>query len=208
MLQIVIYHPNKGKGVTLSEQPPCLPSSGADAIYSYENIPQKHWKKYTYASRFVDVVKTKTAKVIYYSMKAKCFLMENGPGADFEAAFYDGAKVNKSGQQVKIVDKSNNGWTTTVHISTDGANFSSSVKMIWDHYKSCLTHCLNIERTMEQMSLSTEEDSFPIIIGRRPVSSQRALQTSNKENMSPISAINVPVVSSIADEVTKMHMNQ
>jgi len=95
LLQIVIYHPNKGKGVPLSDQPPRLPPGGADAIYNYENIPEKHWKKYTYASRFVDVVKTKTAKVIYYSLKAKCFLMENCPDADFEVAFYEG-KLNKS----------------------------------------------------------------------------------------------------------------
>ncbi|CAL8133309.1 unnamed protein product [Orchesella dallaii] len=193
-LRIVIYHPNKGKGVTLSEQPPRLPAGGADAIYNYENIPQKHWKKYMYASRFVDIVKTKTAKVIYYSMKAKCFLMENGPNPDFEAAFYEGAKVNKSGGQVKIVDT--NGWTGNVHITTDAMSFTPSVKLLWDHYKSCLCHCLNIERTMEEMSLSTEqdEDVFPIIVGRRPVCTQRALQSLNKENMSPISAISVPVV--------------
>jgi len=100
--------------------------------------------------------------------------------------------MNKSGVHVKIVDI--NGWTSTVHVGSDGCNFSPSVKLLWDHFKSCLTHCLNIEATMEQMSLSTEEDVFPIIIGRRPPSSQRALQTSNKENMSPISAISVPVV--------------
>jgi polo-like kinase 4 len=41
----------------------------------------------------VNLVKAKTPKVTFYSDKAKCLLMENGPDADFEVCFYEGKKV-------------------------------------------------------------------------------------------------------------------
>lgn len=49
----MLYQPNRGKGVAVADVPPPLPSKGADAIYSYENLPSEYWKKYTYASRLV-----------------------------------------------------------------------------------------------------------------------------------------------------------
>lgn len=87
-LRIIIYKPENGKGTQPSSVPPPLPSNGTDNIFSFENLPEKHWKKYMYASQFVDVVKAKTPKVTNYTDKAKCLLMENLN--DFEAYFYDG----------------------------------------------------------------------------------------------------------------------
>lgn len=87
-LRIIIYEPEGGKGVLLAEEPASLPPQGADKIYGIENLPEKHWKKYAYAAKFVDLVRAKTPKVTYYTDKAKCFLMENL--TDFEACFYDG----------------------------------------------------------------------------------------------------------------------
>jgi len=87
----VVYHPSHhGRGVRIGSAPPPLPSEGADAIYSYETLPEKLWKKYTSASKFVSLVKSKTPKVTYYSGSGKCFLMENGPDPDFELCFYEG----------------------------------------------------------------------------------------------------------------------
>jgi len=85
-----VYHPSRGRGVVVGSVPPALPKEGVDGIYSYENIPEKLWKKYSSASKFVSLVKSKTPKVTYYSGSAKCFLMENGPDADFELCFYEG----------------------------------------------------------------------------------------------------------------------
>lgn len=87
-LRIVIFEPEKGRGIKPMDKPPPLPPQGADAIYSYENLPEKHWKKYLYAARFVDLVRAKTPKVTYYSPKAKFQLMENLK--DYETYFYDG----------------------------------------------------------------------------------------------------------------------
>lgn len=90
-LRIVIFEPENGKGCKPMDKPPPLPRQGADAIFSYENLPEKHWKKYMYAARFVDLVRAKTPKVTYYSPKTKFQLMENL--VDYEASFYDGKKI-------------------------------------------------------------------------------------------------------------------
>lgn len=89
-LRIVLYQPEGGKGVPPSSTPPPLPASGTDQIYGFENLPEKLWKKYVYAAKFVDLVKAKTPKITYYTDKAKCLLMENL--TDFEACFHEGKK--------------------------------------------------------------------------------------------------------------------
>lgn len=51
---------------------------------------EKYWKKYQYATKFVQLVKSKTPKVTLFTKFAKCMLMENTPNADLEVCFYDG----------------------------------------------------------------------------------------------------------------------
>ena len=48
---MVLYQPNGGKGAAVADMPVPLPSKGSDAMYSYENLPNEHWKKYVYAYR-------------------------------------------------------------------------------------------------------------------------------------------------------------
>uniref|UniRef100_A0A182MRM6 Serine/threonine-protein kinase PLK4 n=1 Tax=Anopheles culicifacies TaxID=139723 RepID=A0A182MRM6_9DIPT len=87
-LRFMLYQPDGNRGVPIKNEPPDLPSGGINCIYNYEEIPEKHWKKYVYAARFVNMVKAKTPKVTLYSDKAKCQLMETM--RDFEVIFYDG----------------------------------------------------------------------------------------------------------------------
>lgn len=58
-----------------------------NCLLSFE---EKYWKKYQYASKFVQLVKSKTPKVTLYTKYAKVMLMENSPNADLEVCFYDG----------------------------------------------------------------------------------------------------------------------
>ena len=89
VFQISIYQPNNGKGFPVADAPPSPPDDHS-TIYSYHELPSKYWKKYQYAAKFVQLVRTKTPKVTVYTKHAKCMLMENAPGSDFEACFYDG----------------------------------------------------------------------------------------------------------------------
>ncbi|XP_055530528.1 serine/threonine-protein kinase PLK4 isoform X2 [Wyeomyia smithii] len=166
-LRFVLYHPDGGKGAPVKDEPPDLPVGGADNIFSYENLPEKHWKKYLYAARFVQMVKAKTPKITYYSEKAKCQLMETLE--DFEAMFYSGTKIVKTSQEgIRIVD--NNGKTVT-----NSANLNPVLNMEYQHFQKTLEHCLSIDQTLSAIRTG---NTFPLIIGRRPAS---AALVSSKE---------------------------
>lgn len=60
------------------------------ACYTYHDLPSRYWKKYQYASQFVGLLRSRTAKVTLYTEQAKCVLMENTPNPDYEANFYNG----------------------------------------------------------------------------------------------------------------------
>lgn len=153
-------------GLKIQDCPPDLPVSGADSIYSYENLPSKHQRKYVYASRFIQLVRAKTPKITYYSPKGKCDLMENLE--NFELTFYNGEKIVRSSENnIKIFDCDGN----TVSMS----NENDAMRSLWQHYQQCFEHCKTLERTLS--SIHTEGDCFPIIVGRRPASAP-ALSTS------------------------------
>lgn len=89
-LRVVLYKPVTTE---VGSQPPPLPSRGADSIYSYENLPACHHRKYMYAYRFVQLVQAKTPKLTLYTQRSKCVFMENGPQPDCEVHFYNGVQV-------------------------------------------------------------------------------------------------------------------
>ena len=147
-----------------------MPENGADGIFSYENLPSKHWKKYIYAVRFVNLVKGKTPKITYYSVEAKCQLMESLD--DFEVCFYNGAKVTKSANdQVKMINE--NGCV----INIDDNILMGTAKNLYDHYEECQKHCQSVERSLN--GLNTNGSCFPIIIGRRPNQDVQGRESSN-----------------------------
>jgi hypothetical protein len=50
--QVIIYQPNSGKGFPVTDRPTSPPrDKGHFLEYDYQNLPQKYWKKYLYASR-------------------------------------------------------------------------------------------------------------------------------------------------------------
>ncbi|XP_058177593.1 serine/threonine-protein kinase PLK4 [Anopheles ziemanni] len=158
-LRFVLYHPGGSRGVPIKNEPPDLPLAGVDSIYSYENIPERHWKKYVYAARFVNMVKAKTPKITLYSEMAKCQLMETL--LDYEVVFYDGSKIvlNSNDQELKMFDK-----TGKVHRGSGAIQSEAFIK--YEHFQQTLEHCRTIERTLSCLSLGGK--TFPIIIGRRP----------------------------------------
>lgn len=143
--RIIMYQPNKGRGVKLQNTPPDIPQDGADHIYSYENLPEKHWKKYMYAHRFISMVRAKTPKVTFYSEHGKCQLMESLE--DFEMEVYKGGTVKKRKDGP---------------FEYSGSEHSNIIQ----HAEKCYEHCMKIEQILSLTSL--ECPCFPVIIGRRP----------------------------------------
>ena len=56
-------------------------------------IPEKYAKRYRYACKFVDVVRSKTPRITYQSPQAKCIFMDNSPISDFDVIFHAGSRI-------------------------------------------------------------------------------------------------------------------
>lgn len=183
-MRIILYQPNGGRGCPVGKSPPELPVLGADAIYSFETLPAKHWKKYLYASRFVDLVKAKTPKVTFYSTKAKCMLMENTPNPDIEVCFYEGGRIIRSeAEGFKLTNPSGNVVDLSPHKIE---SLSPSSRLMWDHYKECVEHCLLLEKSLSQVFGNTSNGintCFPVIVGRRPTNLSNSSALQDKENI-------------------------
>lgn len=65
--------------------PCCL--AEPDNMYPLETLPVRYWKSYDRASRVVEHVKKKMAKLSLYQPSATCTLMSNEPCADIEVLF-------------------------------------------------------------------------------------------------------------------------
>lgn len=170
-LRIIVYEPEGGKGVPPSSAPPPLPTLGTDQIFSFESLPESHWKKYSYAAKFVDLVRAKTPKVTYYTEKAKCLLMENL--TDFETCFHDGGKVTQSASEGVTMIDSTGGRLSLKNLS-ECSDLPAAFELMWNHAQEARNHCLLLERTLAQLP----GENFPIIVGRRP----NTLPMMGKEN--------------------------
>ncbi|XP_075163638.1 polo like kinase SAK [Haematobia irritans] len=170
-MSVIVYQPDPGRGLPISDQPPDLPSISTNHIFSYNTLPHKHHKKYAYAARFVELVKSKTPKITYYSSKAKFALMESLE--DYETSFYDGTKITKSSRDgLRIYDKH----------GREMAPGEADQTLI-GHQQACHDHCMAISKALESAEISDVHSSFPAIIGRRPTTDIQVQQlSSNKKS--------------------------
>uniref|UniRef100_A0A3P8U3K8 Serine/threonine-protein kinase PLK4 n=1 Tax=Amphiprion percula TaxID=161767 RepID=A0A3P8U3K8_AMPPE len=161
---VTIYQPNGGKGFPVLDCPPAPPED--ILICSYEDLPEKYWKKYQYASRFVQLVKSKTPKVTLYTKYAKVMLMENTPSADLEVCFYDGAKTHKTSELVRVVEKSGKSYTVKGEVGLSGLSPESRqyVELSDEGHSMCLA--LEAAITAEEQRSTNSVPFFPITIGR------------------------------------------
>ncbi|XP_028994578.1 serine/threonine-protein kinase PLK4 [Betta splendens] len=163
---VTIYQPNGGKGFPVLDCPPAPPED--ILICSYDDLPEKYWKKYQYASKFVQLVKSKTPKVTLYTKHAKVMLMENSPHADLEVCFYDGAKTHKTSELVRVVEKSGKSYTVKGEVGLSGLSPESRlyVELSDEGHSMCLA--LEAAITSEEQRSTKSVPFFPITIGRRP----------------------------------------
>uniref|UniRef100_A0A8C1VUB9 Serine/threonine-protein kinase PLK4 n=1 Tax=Cyprinus carpio TaxID=7962 RepID=A0A8C1VUB9_CYPCA len=165
-INVTVYQPNEGKGFPVLDHPPSPPED--ILICSYEDLPEKYWKKYQYATKFVQLVKSKTPKVTLYTKFAKCMLMENTPNADLEVCFYDGAKTHKTSEQVRVVEKNGKSYTVKGDVGLSG--LSPECRLYMELSEEGHRMCLSLEAaiTAEEQRSAKNTPFFPITIGRRP----------------------------------------
>ncbi|XP_058889807.1 serine/threonine-protein kinase PLK4-like [Acipenser ruthenus] len=163
---VTIYHPNEGRGFPLDDRPPSPPED--IFIYSFDDLPEKYWKKYQYATKFVQLVKSKTPKVTLYTKDAKSMLMENSPDADMEVCFYDGAKTHKTTDFLRVIEKTGKSYTLKGDVGLNGLSEESRayVELSNKAHRTCLA--LEAAITLEENRNEKNNPFFPIIVGRRP----------------------------------------
>ncbi|XP_015265835.1 PREDICTED: serine/threonine-protein kinase PLK4 [Gekko japonicus] len=162
---VTVYHPNEGKGFPLKDRPPPPPEDLN--IYSFDNLPEKYWKKYQYAAKFVQLVRSKTPKVTFYTRYAKCMLMENSPPADVEICFYDGAKIHKTAGVIRVIEKSGKAYTLK-----EESDLEKDVQIYVDHANEGHRICLAVESAVLAEERNESVPFFPIIVGRKPGNSE------------------------------------
>lgn len=162
---IMVYHPNEGRGFPLEDRPPSPPNDCC--IYNFDNLPEKYWKKYQYAAKFIQLVRSKTPKVTYYTKYAKCMLMENSPSADVEVCFYDGSKIHKTSDSIRVIEKCGKSYVVE---EEKVKSLNKNVKAYVDHANEGHHICLSLESAITTEEKKGEDVSFfPIIFGRRPI---------------------------------------
>uniref|UniRef100_A0A668ABE4 Serine/threonine-protein kinase PLK4 n=1 Tax=Myripristis murdjan TaxID=586833 RepID=A0A668ABE4_9TELE len=198
-LMVTIYQPNDGKGFPVLDCPPAPPED--ILICSYEDLPEKYWKKYQYASKFVQLVKSKTPKVTLYTKYAKCMLMENSPNADLEVCFYDGAKTHKTSELVRVVEKSGKSYTVKGDVGLSGLSPESRlyVELSDEGHNMCLS--LEAAIIAEEQRSAKNTPFFPITIGRRPANPDSLCSSSLPSQPVPADAASPPQHSQITPSV-------
>ncbi|KAJ3314741.1 hypothetical protein HDV04_005747 [Boothiomyces sp. JEL0838] len=145
----------------------------AKQSYTVSNLPSKFHKKLRYACRFVDLVRSKTPKIIFYSPQAKCTLMENKPTPDFDMNFFNQIRIHSSGSTKTLVIKipqnlisqyptqnaiiKEGSLIYQVELKSNDFNIDPYFKELFKHAQECLRHCMGIEQ-------ESTNAKYPIII--------------------------------------------
>ncbi|XP_021092134.1 serine/threonine-protein kinase PLK4 isoform X2 [Heterocephalus glaber] len=206
---ITVYYPNDERGFPLTDRPPS-PTNNISR-YSFDNLPEKYWKKYQYASRFVQLVRSKSPKITYFTKYAKCILMENSPDADFEVWFYDGAKIHKTEDFIQVIEKT--GKSYNLKHENEVNSLKEEIKIYMDHANEGHRICLALESVIsEEEKKSRSAPFFPIIVGRKPgcTHSPKALLASPMDPNSTLRdgpSLNKLVMSSAASPIQAPVLN-
>ncbi|XP_059174862.1 uncharacterized protein LOC131955002 [Physella acuta] len=142
----------------------CPVQSQPAKVYTYPYMPEKQWRKYQHAYRFVEAIKSRTPKVILVTERAKCKLMENLPCADFQAVFNDGVRVTLTESKISIVDK--DGSSLSFDAALVNNHVSSQTIDIVEFARKCHAQCLEIQKSV--VLLQARDPSrhlFPITVG-------------------------------------------
>ncbi|XP_054269227.1 serine/threonine-protein kinase PLK4-like [Macrosteles quadrilineatus] len=166
-LRVLVYCPDSDRGVIVGDVPPPVPTTGADAVYSYHSLPTQYHRPYETAARFVRLHQAQTPKVTLHSSLASCFLMENSPNNDFHVKFYTGYKLLKADINKGVIKLLDPDGKTKDLDENDLGYLSPQLQKMWDHFQQMLEHCLLVEKVLEQIS-THNSPCFPVTIGSKP----------------------------------------
>jgi hypothetical protein len=170
------------------------PSIRPSMTFEISNLPQKYFKKYRYASRFINMVRCKTPKVIFYSPQSKCMLMENGMNPDIECFFYTGKRISWSPVKGEVCFKdaesskkislaSLNIILSIPDLIALGSSFEASIP---DQFVGCWRHLLESYRLCCDVSLE-DVKQYPCIIKCESYKNRNSSKLESNSTACPVS---------------------
>ncbi|KAL7749100.1 hypothetical protein RI367_005505 [Sorochytrium milnesiophthora] len=180
-----------------------IDSNRALRTYSLSSLPDRYHKKYKYASTFVNLIRSKTPKIVFYSPQAKCILMENAPQADFEVQFYSGTRIvyltakntldikSEDGHLLQSIDMS--ALLPSQRSSHSGSGQTVTVppeyRELVRHTQDCLRQCLEIERSVKldpavRFPLTLKSSSTSLVSGNVLLQEQQQLSAARSNHPS------------------------
>jgi len=103
---------------------------------------------YEYVKNFIEVVKSKTPKVVVEEQNCTCMLMQNSPFPNFEANFRNGVRVTYQVGCEEFVINAASGFAIKVNPYQDLDHLDAQTKQVLDASMDGLKKCLSKERYM------------------------------------------------------------
>jgi len=137
--------------------------------YKYVTLPRTYYAKYDVAASFVTGLRKVTPKVTMHTREASCFLMENGPPANFEVRF--------TSSTVRITYHSSRNHITYERTSNEGGDDQQSFSYpLTSHQKKAFPLLQRFAELHEEVKeyVAEQENSqrsvkFPAVLGLKPL---------------------------------------
>eukprot|EP01022_Parablepharisma_sp_SALTPOND_P012070 TRINITY_DN1541_c0_g1_i1.p1 TRINITY_DN1541_c0_g1~~TRINITY_DN1541_c0_g1_i1.p1 ORF type:complete len:577 (-),score=55.72 TRINITY_DN1541_c0_g1_i1:5153-6883(-) len=130
--------------------------------YDLNDLPHKLYPAYKYAFDFVNILKSKTPKVVYKSSECKFLLMENEPCHSCELFMGDGTKVIHMISNPKVDIVTPDGRKIRISHMEDYEFLSPEIQKVIDTLFGAIRKCVEVE---DLCKLKGATVNFPIVIG-------------------------------------------
>ena len=145
-------------------------------VYTLDSLPPNHWKKYVYASKFINLIRDKTPKVIYHCNQTRSTFSDNLTSVNAKVSSLDYKGNHYVINKVTLMENNTIFEASVLNVSNNSefkVAFSPEVKekyseVLFQQMFDLYHECLSIESNMEQLSISSGNDYFPVTIGKRP----------------------------------------
>ncbi len=138
----------------------------SSSVHKYSDLPHNLHQKYNIMAKYVQCLREKTPKVTMHCADSTCHLMENEPGANFEARFHDsGLRMSYSPAREQTICEYEGGGERKVldgpiESLAEGAERYGPLDRFARLYQECKATAKDLER--REMSAK-----FPVVFGKK-----------------------------------------
>ena len=140
---------------------------GEVETYTHDNLPRRYWKKYNVVAKCVQRWREVTPKVTLFTERARSDLMENEPVANFQAAFYDGVRIEFCSETGQFTYRGRGQRAATFPHPLTLSSVDKEVLGYLKDSEDWRSQCTTIDKLLTDGSHDLSV-AFPCVIGRRP----------------------------------------